>query len=114
MRCVAVSTSLDPAGVASAIRGELAKVPAGFNVAVDPMVDPARITLHNEAWGVSGNTAIVTFGDSVATASPPASASAAIVVDGMGGGRGCAIGSPCAVPGDCVSGHCRSGLCSSH
>ncbi len=63
-----------------------------------------RLKLTNQSSGITGNNPIETSGASVVVAP----ATGAVVVQGMAGGAGCPLSSPCNENRDCLSTHCGS------
>jgi cysteine-rich repeat protein len=103
VRCVDLTTSLDPVGVASAIRAKIDNT--SLQIATVQGNPPTRIWLENTApVGVAGNVPIETSGSSF-------DPGGAVTVNGMSDAAGCAINSACKVNEDCVSGDCHSGSC---
>jgi cysteine-rich repeat protein len=105
-KCVVFSGTLDPEDVTSVIRTAINNVgTSAFNITAARSTPASLIELSNGVKGVVGNVLIDTSGNSVVAA--PKSGS--IVVDGMSGGAGCAVQSPCNEDSDCLSGlHCGS------
>lgn len=104
--CVDLAGSVDPAGVASAIRAEINKLRnTALTIEAAQGATASQTRLRNTIEGVTRNAPIETSGSSFFDPG------GAITVHGMGGGAGCATGSACRFDSDCVNGDCRRGSC---
>jgi cysteine-rich repeat protein len=102
--CIAVSPTATALGIAADVERELDWLDAGSGLLIQAWTVDALVYLENSGAGMAGNVTIE-------TGSRSGGVPTAIVVSGMISGAGCPLGDPCSASRDCVSNHCRDGVC---